>query len=107
MPLTDLSVRNAKPSTGVKKLSDGRGLQLHVTIAGSKLWRWAYRFDGKQKLMALGKYPDISLSQAREATNDARKLLALGVDPMLQRKADKINHRHPADNTFRTIALAW
>ncbi len=82
MPLTDLSVRNAKPGLRLQKLSDGRGLQLHITPAGSKLWRWAYRFDGKQKLMAFGVYPDVSLAQARQAVDEARALLATGIDPM-------------------------
>lgn len=107
MPLTDLSVRNAKPGPRLQKLSDGRGLQLHVTSAGSKLWRWAYRFDGKQKLMALGVYPDVSLAQARQAVNEARALLAAGTDPMEQRKADKIKHERSVDNTFAIIARKW
>lgn len=107
MPLTDLSVRNAKPGPKLQKLSDGRGLQLHITAAGSKLWRWAYRFDGKQKLMALGIYPDVSLAQARQTANEARALLAEGTDPMEQRKTDKIKQERSVDNTFEIIARAW
>ncbi|MGN6580322.1 MAG: tyrosine-type recombinase/integrase [Bordetella sp.] len=107
MALTDLSVRTAKAGEALYKLSDGRGLQLHITTTGSKLWRWAYRFDGKQKLMALGIYPDISLAQARQMADEARKLLATGTDPMAQRKVDKINRQHAADNTFRVIATSW
>lgn len=107
MPLTDLSVRNAKPGARLQKLSDGRGLQLHITPAGSKLWRWAYRFDGKQKLMALGIYPDVSLAQARQTANEARALLAEGTDPMEQRKTDKIKQERSVDNTFEIIARAW
>lgn len=107
MPLTDLSVRNAKPGPRLQKLSDGRGLQLHITPAGSKLWRWAYRFDGKQKLMAFGVYPAVSLAQARQAADEARSLLATGIDPMEQRKADKVNLERSVENTFETIAREW
>lgn len=105
MALTDLSVRAAKAGPTVQKLSDGRGLQLHITPTGSKLWRWAYRYDGKQKLMALGIYPDISLAQARQAADAARKLLAVDVDPMAQRKVDKINRQQAADNTFKAVVI--
>lgn len=107
MSLTDLAIRNAKPSSRLQKISDGRGLQLHITTTGSKLWRLAYRFDGKQKLMALGIYPDISLAQARQATDEARKLLAVGVDPMEQRKADRQDQKRTVENTFETIARKW
>lgn len=107
MPLTDLTVRNAKPNSRLQKLSDGRGLQLHITMAGSKLWRWAYRYDSKQKLMALGIYPDVSLAQARQAADEARKLLVSGIDPMEQRKADKNNPEKTVENTFESIARQW
>lgn len=107
MPLTDLAVRNAKPGPRLQKLSDGRGLQLHISPTGSRLWRWAYRFDGKQKLMALGVYPDISLAQARQAVDAARKLLATGIDPMDQRKADKLSRQQAVDNTFSEVAKRW
>ncbi|URW82168.1 tyrosine-type recombinase/integrase [Alcaligenes sp. DN25] len=107
MSLTDLTVRNAKPNSRLQKLSDGRGLQLHITTAGSKLWRWAYRYDSKQKLMALGIYPDVSLAQARQAADEARKLLASGIDPMEQRKADKNNPEKTVENTFEIIARQW
>ncbi|WP_417276514.1 tyrosine-type recombinase/integrase [Castellaniella sp.] len=107
MSLTDLSIRNAKPSPRLQKLSDGRGLQLHITSSGSKLWRWAYRFGGKQKQMAFGVYPDVSLAQARQAADEARALLAAGTDPMEQRKADKVNRERSVDNTFEIIARKW
>lgn len=107
MSLTDLAIRNAKPSSRLQKIPDGRGLQLHITTSGFKLWRLAYRFDGKQKLMALGIYPDISLAQVRQATDEARKLLAVGVDPMEQRKADRQDQKRTVENTFETIARKW
>jgi len=105
--LTDTAIRISKPREALYKLSDGRGLQLHVTPQGSKLWRWAYRFDGKQKLMALGVYPDVSLAQAREKVDQARKLLASGTDPMARRKAEKVARRLSAENSFAAIAKLW
>lgn len=107
MPLTDTAVRSAKPRDRAYKLTDERGLHLHVTAQGSKLWRWAYRFDGKQKLMALGQYPDVSLAQAREARDGARKLLASGTDPMAQRKADKVARRLAVESSFAAVARTW
>ncbi|MDR4126669.1 Arm DNA-binding domain-containing protein [Alcaligenaceae bacterium LG-2] len=97
----------AKPGPRLQKLSDGRGLQLHITSAGSKLWRWAYRFDGKQKLMAFGVYPAVSLAQARQAADEARSVLAAGIDPMEQRKADKVSLERSVENTFETVAREW
>ena len=98
MPLTDSAIRALKAKETTQKLSDGRGLQLHVTPQGSKLWRWAYRFDGKQKLMALGQYPDVSLAQARDAVDYARKMLASGTDPMAHRKAEKVARQFAVEN---------
>jgi hypothetical protein len=66
-------------------MSDSGGMYLWVTPSGGKLWRWGYRFGGKEKLMALGKYPEVSLALARERHGEARKLLAAGTDPMAQR----------------------
>lgn len=107
MPLSDTAVRSAKSRDRAYKLTDERGLHLHVTAQGSKLWRWAYRFDGKQKLMALGQYPDVSLAQAREGREAARKLLASGTDPMAQRKADKVARRLAVEHSFAAIARIW
>ena len=107
MALTDIAIKASKPRNTAFKLSDGRGLQLHVTPQGSKLWRWAYRFDGKQKLMALGSYPDISLAQARDKVDEARKLLASGSDPMAARKSEKIARRLAVEDTFAAVAKKW
>lgn len=107
MALTDIAIKSSKPRSSAFKLSDGRGLQLHVTPQGSKLWRWAYRHEGKQKLMALGIYPDVSLAQARDKADSARKLLATGVDPMAARKSDKIARRLAAEDTFAAVAQKW
>jgi integrase len=107
MALTDIAIKSSKPRDSTYKLSDGRGLQLHVTHLGSKLWRLAYRFDGKQKLMALGSYPDVSLAQARDKVDDVRKLLAAGADPMAARKTEKIARRLAVEDSFAAVAKKW
>jgi Arm DNA-binding domain len=87
MKLTDLAIKAAKPRDKPFKLSDSHGLFLLVNPGGSKLWRWRYRFDRKEKLMALGEYPIMSLARARELHFAGRKTLAAGIDPMAERKA--------------------
>ncbi len=89
--LTDTEIRRSKAGEKPYRLSDGRGLFLFVTPAGGKSWRWKYRFEGTEKLMVLGSYPDVPLALARDRHAEARRLLATGVDPMAQRKAAKRN----------------
>jgi integrase len=90
MKLTDAAVRNAKPREKDYKISDGRGLYLLVRANGSKLWRYKYRTaDGREKLLSFGAYPEITLSAARDALLDARRLVATGKDPSSERKAEK------------------
>ncbi|QDQ24905.1 DUF4102 domain-containing protein [Chitinimonas arctica] len=81
MPLTDLQIRAAKPSLASKKLADGKGLFLQLNPNGSKYWRLQYRIAGREKLISLGVYPETGLSEARRKRDDARKLLAAGLDP--------------------------
>ena len=81
MPLTDTAIKKAKPGDKPIKLSDGKGMYLLVNPAGSKLWRWKYRVLGKEKVMSLGAYPDVSLAQARDGLDKARKVLAAGDGP--------------------------
>lgn len=107
MPLTDAAARQAKPGTSPTKLSDGHGLYLLVNPSGSKLWRWKYRHLGKEKLMPLGQYPLVTLAQARQARDDARRLLAQGVDPMEERKLAKVAAKAAADDSFESIARQW
>lgn len=104
MALTQLQIDKAKPQAKVRKLSDGGGLQLWVEPNGAKRWRMAYRFDGKQRLFAIGVFPEIGLKDAREARDEARKLLASGVDPSQQKKLDKLARADERTNTFETIA---
>jgi integrase len=87
--LTDAKAKNAKPRDKDYRLSDGHGLYLFVTTEGAKLWRWRYRFEGKEQVMSFGAYPLVSLSEARDAHHDARRLLRQGVNPMHQKKEDK------------------
>ena len=84
MPLTETEIRKAKPADKAFKMTDGRGLYLLVTPAGSKLWRWKYRVDGKEKVMAVGTYPDMNGPQARMRHEDERRKLLAGIDPMAQ-----------------------
>jgi hypothetical protein len=107
MPLTDTAIKKAKPGIKPVKLSDGKGMYLLVSPAGSKLWRWKYRVLGKEKVMALGAYPDVSLAQARDGMAEARKNLAAGTDPMVKRKADKVASRTAATNSFEAVARVW
>ena len=107
MPLTDTEVRKARPSEKPYRLSDAGSLYLWVTPAGGKLWRWAYKHEGKEKLMSFGRYPDVPLALARGRHAEARKLLAVGLDPMGQRKAAKTAEKIAAENSFRTMAGLW
>lgn len=110
MPLSDLQVKNAKPRTKEYKISDGFGLHLLITPTGGKLWRFQYRFANKQKALAFGSYPSITLSDARQRREDARKLIANGVDPSEERKKQKqeIDAQTKNDNnTFEIVAREW
>lgn len=104
MPLTDVAIRNAKPGAKPIKLSDGNGMFLLVTPAGGKLWRLKYRLDGREKLLAMGAYREIGLSDARKRREDARALLANGKDPSREKQKDKLRSRIQAADTFRVIA---
>jgi hypothetical protein len=103
-PLTELQVRSAKPQAKVSKLSDGGALQLWVTPDGAKRWRLAYRFRDGQKLLAIGVYPTVGLKQARAAREQAKRLVANGVDPSEAKKQAKIEKANAAENTFAAIA---
>jgi integrase len=105
--LTDTEIKKAKTTEKAYSLGDGGGLYLWVKPTGGKLWRWSYRFDSKEKLMSLGKYPDVSLAQARERHTEARKLLATGIDPMAQRKAEKTAEKIAVENSFQSITAQW
>ena len=110
MPLTDAAVRQAKPADKPRKLFDGRGLYLLILPAGGKYWRFKYRFGGKEKLLALGAYPDVSMKQARERRDAARKALAAGSDPSAERQAAKaavVAAEQRERDTFEAVAREW
>lgn len=105
MALTDTTIRNLKPQQKPYKKGDGGGLYLLVIPEGSKLWRLAYRFAGKQKTIATGSYPVVTLAMARQAKDEAKRLLAQGVYPSEKRKADK--RAAAAARTFCEVADEW
>lgn len=107
MALTDVKVRNAKPGEKQQKLSDGDGMYLLVTPSGGKCWRLKYRFVGKEKVLALGTYPEVSLSEARERRAEARKQLANGLDPGEVKKALKAAKIAGYENTFEAVTREW
>lgn len=107
MPLTDVKVRSAKPKDKAYKLTDGEGMHLMVHPNGSKYWRLQYCFDGKQKTLALGVYPEITLSEARQRRDEAKRQITTGTDPSEQKKVDKQLRQTLVDNTFKAIALEW
>ena len=107
MPLSDTACRNAKPSARPQKQSDGGGLFLLISPSGGKLWRFSYRFGGKQKTLALGVYPAIGLSEARRLRDAAREELAKGIDPAFTKKEAKRAAKIAEANTFEQIAREW
>ncbi|MCK1046182.1 tyrosine-type recombinase/integrase [Klebsiella pneumoniae] len=105
MALTDIKVRTAKPTDKQYKLTDGSGMHLLVHPNGSRYWRLQYRFGGKQKMLALGVYPEVSLADARARRDEARKLLANGIDPGDKKKNDKVEQEDA--RTFEQLAIEW
>jgi len=107
MPLSDAKLRTLKPESKPFKVSDFEGLHLLVKPSGSRLWRLAYRFGGKQNVLALGAYPEMSLRDARKAKEDARDLLSEGLDPANERKLAKVRAKIAAGHTFQKVADEW
>jgi integrase len=107
MPLTDTAIRKAKPTEKTQRLFDGGGLYVELSPSGGKWWRLKYRHGGKEKRLSLGTYPDTGLADARAKRDEARKLLAAGVDPGEHRKAEKAAGEDRAANSFEVIAREW
>ena len=107
MALTNTRINNAKPGDKPYKLSDGGGLHILIMISGNKSWRFSYRFNGKQKLLTIGLYPHVSLVDARESRDKAKKLLADGFDPNEVKKAKLLQDKEETANTFESVALEW
>ena len=107
LPLTDIQVQKAKPADKEYKISDGGGLYLLVTPTGGKLWRLKYRFGGKEKLLTFKAYPEISLGKARQCREEAKKLLAAGVDPSAAKKELAEKKQMESLNTFEAVTRQW
>ncbi|OGT70598.1 MAG: integrase [Gammaproteobacteria bacterium RIFCSPLOWO2_02_FULL_57_10] len=107
MSLSVLKIKTAKPTEKDFKLADEKGLYLLVKTNGSKYWRLKYRIEGKEKLMALGVYPEVSLSKARERRDSARALVADGIDPMANKRAIKASDQAASTNSFEIVANEW
>lgn len=103
MPLSDTTIRNAKPGGKPVRLYDSGGLYLEISPAGGKLWRLKYRVGGKEKRLALGRYPQVSLKEARDRREEARKQLASGTDPSAARKQAKA----AVPEGFKAVAREW
>jgi len=105
--LTVTAINNAKPKDKAYKISDEKGLYLFVQTSGSKLWRFDYRFEAKRKTLALGAYPDLSLAEAREKRDAARKLIAHDTDPSETKKAVQASKIEASANSLEVIAREW
>ena len=107
MSLSDTAIRKAKPGDKSTRMFDANGLYLEVAPSGGKWWRLKYRYQGKEKRLSLGVYPDVSLKDARERRDAARKRLANGIDPSGHRKATKSARAEGATNSFEIVAREW
>ena len=107
MPLSDTKIRKVKPTGKPYKVADEEGLHLLVSPSGGKLWRMKYRFNGKEKLLSFGAYPDVPLVREREKRDEARSLSAEGVDQADHKKEQKTAKADRAGNSFEVIAREW
>ncbi|TAM06487.1 MAG: DUF4102 domain-containing protein [Paraburkholderia sp.] len=107
MPLTNVQLKQARPGSRPLKLFDGGGLFLLITPAGQRYWRLKYRFAGKEKLLALGVYPEVTLLKARKLREEAREKLASNVDPGETRREVKRQILLAAANSFEDVAREW
>lgn len=107
MALTDAAIRKTAPQARAFKKSDGEGLYMQFTPTGSKRWRLDYQYNGKRKTISLGIYPRVSLKEAREARDDAKRQLLNGLDPSAQRQANKQREAQAAGNAFEAVAREW
>jgi len=107
MKLSDLVIKRTKASEKALRMFDGGGLYLQVEPTGGKLWRYKYRFEGKEKLLSLGTYPEVSLLEARRRHFEAREKLAQGIDPSAAKKATKAARLGLVENSFEVVARKW
>ena len=107
MALTELTIKHLKPKPKVYRVADGGGLCLEISPAGGKLWRWRYYYQGKAQMLALGKYPALTLAAARKKRDEARDLLDAGKHPTREKKIQKLRKVHEGANTFEKISRRW
>jgi integrase len=107
MPLTDIAAKSAKPKDKIYKLSDEKGLLLSVRPNGGKYWQMKYRFDGIEKTLSFGVYPEVSLKEARDKRDEARKKIKDGIDPSQEKKLAKLTRMIDAENSFEAVAREW
>ncbi|HEY0892801.1 MAG TPA: integrase arm-type DNA-binding domain-containing protein, partial [Cellvibrio sp.] len=107
MPLTDLAIKALKPRDKLYRVADSGSLSIEVTPNGRKHWRWRYYFNEKPQMLALGRYPDVSLAEARHRRDDARKLVQAGKHPTREKKAEKLRRMSAGENTFSAVAGQW
>ena len=107
MSLTEMAIKGFKPKAKIYRIADSHGLCLEISPAGGKLWRWRYYFQGKGQMLALGKYPEVSLSQARKLRDEAREQAKSGQNPTRIRKAQKLRRMQEGENTFERTARRW
>lgn len=107
MPLTDVKIRNLKPKDKTFKASDEKGLYLQISPGGSKHWKLKYRYDGKEKKLSFGAYPEVKLADARRKRDEARALLSDDIDPGIHKKERKLARLMGAENSFELVALEW
>ncbi len=107
MALTELAIKGLKPKSKPYRVADNGGLCIEVSAAGGKLWRWRYYYQGKPQMLALGKYPATSLSEARKRRDEARELVEAGKHPTREKKLQKLRKAHEGENTFERLARRW
>ena len=107
MALTDTRIKAVRRSQEIGRHTDGSGLVLDATSSGALLWRYRYRIGGKENLYAIGAYPEVSLKEARDLRDAARKLVRQGINPAHHRKAEKLRQTYANANTFRAVAEEW
>ena len=107
MPLTGVALRKIKPGLKTVRMADEKGLYLEVAPSGGTWWRLKYRFDGKEKRLALGVYPEVGLKEARDRRDEARGMLRDGIDPSAKRKARKTSEAKAGADSFEVVAREW
>lgn len=107
MALTELAIKNSKPKEKLYRITDGGGLSLEISPAGGKLWRWRYYYHGKEQILALGKYPTVTLADARKKRDAARALVDAGKHPTREKKMMKLRKAHDGANSFAKVAIHW